>query len=440
MGIRKRKQVAALARPQQKPQPINSAYAAEVRRRAEKLANPVEKQKENGARVRKHQRQQAEQQMAKLRSEAVRARRLAEHIENLSQEAAAYKHKRKRTMTDTTIVDPGHAQRLKRRTDDKPAPSGNQLNFNPVHPSMELPPEQLIRLLGMESKKIRNSRKASHSPKQAAAATPMTVDTQADSTPPPAKPKPQVVRPTNRSIQYERNEPSQVFDNGRSGLLVPSLLVGLVAGIAVSGYLFWYQPADTTVQKTPTPVAVKQPQKPQSKRELVKRTPAPVPNSATKRKMSAQENAAWRAATEAQEERLRATAEQRLVERVSKPQQTTQQAELTTAPATNISPLPAPEPGIAPVNVTPEAQLETAPESGSVMQPDADILPVTPGETTAVMPAPVEATPEPEVAATGKMPDIEPATAAPEATDVEPGAHLPTEADPVLTSVTPADE
>ena len=192
MGIRKRKPVAAAAKPQQQPQPqpqpIDRAFAAEVRRRAEKLAEPVEILMENGAGLHNRQRQQAERLMAELRSEAVRARRLAEHIENLSQETAAYKHKWKHTMTDSTIVDPGHKQRLQRRTDDKLASSGSQLNFNPLHPSMELPPEQLIRLLGMEGKKIRKSRKTRRSPKQAPAATLTTVNDQADATPPPAKP------------------------------------------------------------------------------------------------------------------------------------------------------------------------------------------------------------------------------------------------------------
>ena len=99
MGIRKRKPVAAAAKPQQQPQPIDRAFAAEVRRRAEKLAEPVEILMENGAGLHNRQRQQAERLMAELRSEAVRARRLAEHIENLSQETATYKHKWKHTMT-----------------------------------------------------------------------------------------------------------------------------------------------------------------------------------------------------------------------------------------------------------------------------------------------------------------------------------------------------
>ena len=432
MGIRKRKPVSAAARPQQQPQPIDRAFAAEVRRRAEKLAEPVEILMENGASLR--QRQQAERQMAELRSEAVRARRLAEHIENLSQETAAYKHKWKHTMTDSTIVDPGHKQRLQRRTDDKLASSGSQLNFNPLHPSMELPPEQLIRLLGMESKKIRKSRKTRRSPKQAPAATLATVNDQADATPAPAKPQPQSVRPVDRSIQYEHCEPPQVFDNGRSGLLVPSLLVGVVVGIAISGYLFWYQSEDVAVQNAPAPAVVKKLQKkPLPKSELVKRTPA------TKQKMTAQEKAAWQASVEAREQRLHATAKQRLAERVSQQQQVSRQAELQPAPVSGTSPVPAPAAAIAPVPApaiaplpvsdivlpadttdaieTPEPQESQAPVE--VVQPAADTLPVTPDEATAVEPAPVEEIPTSDNAETEEILDIEPAAASAVA-DIEP--------------------
>ncbi len=508
MGIRKRKPVVTPARAQQQPQPIDSAYAAEVRRRAEELAKPVEKTGENGGQVRSHQRRQAEQQMAKLRSETVRARRLAEHIENLSQEAVAYKHKRKQVMTDMTIVDPGHAQRLRRRTGDKPAPSGSRLNFNPLHPSMELPPEQLIRLLGMESKKIRKSTKARHTPKQTPSATLPPADTQADSTPAPAKAQPQAVHPADCSIQYERCEPPQVFDNGRSGLLVPSLLVGMVAGIAISSYLFWYQPADTAVQKTPVPIVAKPPQKLQPKHQMVKRTPVPIApvapvtpvaqvapvtppaTPAAEQKMSAQENAAWQATIEAQQQRLSATAKKRLAERVSQLQETSQQVELPPAPVSDASPVPVPEPATAPepvigavtpMDMAPEALPETTPEMNSddslpapiqaaiktpdvqepftevnklprrkrtgyqavnggelnpkEIKPDTNTLPVTPGEITEEMPVPVEAIPESNTAATEETPGIEPA-----ATDVEAEASTLTEANPVLMPVAPAVE
>ncbi len=453
MGIRKRKPVVAPARPQQQPQPVASAHAAEVRRRAEKLAEPVENSGKNGVKVRIHQRQQTEQQMAQLRGEAVRARRLAEHIENLSQEAAAYKRKRKHTMTDTAIVDPGHAQRLQRRAADKPAPSGNQLNFNPLHPSMELPPEQLIRLLGMESKKIRNSRKARHTSEQTPAVTLATVDNQAESsTPPSDRPQPQRVRPADRSIQYERCEPPQVFDSGRSGLLVPSLLVGAVAGIAVSGYLFWYQPADTTVLKTPAPVIAKEPQKQQPRRQLVVRTPV------AEQKMNTQEKAAWEARIEARQEHLRAAAEQRLAERVSQQlQQTPQPAESTTAPVNNTPPLPVtvPEPSIAPEPVTdtvtpadipPEAPVQTTTETNpdTLSPPPVPVAVEMPDdalESAAVIPAPVEAMPESDDAAIDEISGSEPAPAASAPTETTaPESSAPTEAEDSLTAATPADE
>ncbi|MDT8386176.1 MAG: hypothetical protein RQ736_01575 [Thiogranum sp.] len=44
------------------------------------------------------------------------------------------------------------------------SPESAQLNFNPIHPSMELPPEQLIRLLGMETKKDRKDQPGNADP------------------------------------------------------------------------------------------------------------------------------------------------------------------------------------------------------------------------------------------------------------------------------------
>lgn len=54
-------------------------------------------------------------------------------------------------------------------------PESAQLNFNPIHPSMELPPEQLIRLLGMETKKDRKA--------QPGSADPLSVDSASDKAP-----------------------------------------------------------------------------------------------------------------------------------------------------------------------------------------------------------------------------------------------------------------
>ena len=74
-----------------------------------------------------------------------------------------------------------------------------------------------------------------------------------------------------------------------------------------------------------------------------------------------------------------------------------------------------------------------------IVQPDTDILPVTPDEPAAVNPTPVESITEPAAAATEEMPDSEPAPAVSEATDIEPEALAPTEMEPPM-PVTPADE
>ncbi|MFQ5643711.1 MAG: hypothetical protein ACE5FQ_08425 [Thiogranum sp.] len=427
--------------------------------------------------ARNRQRQQAERQMAKLRSEAVQARRLAEHIENLSRETATYKHKRKHAMTETTIVDPGHAQRLRRRAQDKPAASGNQMNFNPLHPSMELPPEQLIRLLGMESKKIRKSGKTRRrAARQVTSAEQPPVDTQESSTPDATQVKPamQVPRPADRNIQYERCEAPQVFDNGRSGLLMPALLAGVVVGIAVSGYLFWYQPAGVDIQKTPAPVAASQPQKTQPKRKAVERSATPVAalgtaaKKSTAPKMSVQERAEWQAAVEAREQHLLNAAQQRLAERVSQLQAspaaetnepvveeapvapvmatepaTTAAETVTNAVAPTDTPADAPvqepvqlypetDPAIVDTALVPpaavEATEETAPAS-EAMQADTDKAAATLPEPVIATPAPVETTPESDATESNGTLYDEPDTAASVDAGIEPA---PVEAAPAL--------
>ncbi|MEA3243761.1 MAG: hypothetical protein U9Q19_10065 [Pseudomonadota bacterium] len=69
-------------------------------------------------------------------------------------------------MTESSIFDPGHSQHQKPGIKNKPSAGRGALAFNPLHPSMELPPEQLIRLLGMESKKTRKHMKTRRSSKQ----------------------------------------------------------------------------------------------------------------------------------------------------------------------------------------------------------------------------------------------------------------------------------
>jgi len=468
MGIRERKPAAAQARSRQQPRPVDKAIAAEIRRRAEKLAAAVEIPGNNGVQGRNHQRQQTEQQMAKLRGEAVQARRLAEQIENLSRETAASRHIRKPAMTDTTIVDPGHAKRRQRKTDGKPGPSGNRLNFNPLHPSMELPPEQLIRLLGMESKKIRKSMKKRQAPKQAAAKK-LPTETRKDDDgkegrTPPAKAHPLAVSPVDRSIQYERCEAPQVFSNGYSGLLLPSLVVGVVAGIVVSAYLFWSQPADTEARETPTPATTaKQVPTTESRRQLVKRT-APTTASATKPKMSAQENTKWRAKVNAEEQRLRTAADQRLSERISQIHQPPQPAATQTAPVYDALPVPTAGPAAIPrfadeAVSTVDTRVErpsTEPDPATAGFQDAekesagiedvqlyeDVPSATPGVSTEVMPAPVEMEPQTgrENTTTDKTLNDGFDAAVSAISDVEPEAYSSTETDLLPESVAPTDQ
>ncbi len=151
----------------------------------------------------------------------------------------------------TTMSDPGQAQRMTRRTTDKPSPAGGQLNFNPLHPSMELPPEQLIRLLSLESKTKR--RKKPVRPAAAAASVDEPVKLSLPTTAP-------------ASAERERDIVTAPFDDSRRSLVVPALIAGAVAGIAISAYLFRGGPEDTAPPVAQTAPAVK-----------IKKAPRPLP-------------------------------------------------------------------------------------------------------------------------------------------------------------------
>jgi len=356
MGFRKKQSVT---RPDA-PQPVARKQAEKLQRRASDLADPVDKQTENNssARLRRFQRQQIERQMARLRREAVQARRLAEYVENLSRDAAAQQRKRKPVMTDTNIVDPGHAQRLKRRSEDRPASGGGQMSFNPLHPSMELPPEQLIRLLGMESKKTRKVRKTA-SPAPASAKEHRSKPQQA---PAPAETARLESRP-ERNHQYPDSQPP-MFDNSRRNLLVPALLVGVVAGISVSAYLLMSQPVPVAEQK-PAVVSSVPAKKPQTAAKQANRKPAAGSKAPA---MTIQEQAAWQADIEQENQRLQAAAKQRLAERIRQ-----LEASAAAPPVVeNTASQPAPY-------ATPDTSLETAaPEQQQLsIDPPADNTPDT---------------------------------------------------------------
>ena len=113
-----------------------------------------------------------------------------------------------------------------------------------------------------------------------------------------------------------------VFQEHRNGLLLPAVGVGALTGIVVAAYLFWWQPSSEPAAATQAAVAVKPPVTAQVVPS--KKTPAAGTPSASqaggaliKRKQpDVTDDPKWRAAVKAQEQRVRAAAEERLRERV----------------------------------------------------------------------------------------------------------------------------
>lgn len=357
MGISKKKPGSGPIGPDSNKRPVGRDYVEEVQRRAgqlnEAIENRIKKSLEHQAAEARHR--QIQRHMAHLRSEAVQARRLAEQIDNLSQGTAAVKRKRKHAMTNTSTIDPGHAQRQKRRVSDKSGRGGNSSHFNPLHPSMELPPEQLIRLLGLVDKKDRKKRKAG--PSTTAQPTRPAVQERTEKTdkPPAAVIEPPALetpRPANRSSQATRRRQREhtdaaVFGEQRRGMLLPALGFGAVAGVALSVYLLWGQP---TAQQTPDHSA-------QTSKPVTASKPAPVvrkPATATatnaaKKNPRPADNPKWRAAVQAQEKRLHAAAQQRLNERIQQASQSVA-AEADTAVTRSNTPVEMQRPPIQPAS------------------------------------------------------------------------------------------
>lgn len=317
--------------------------------------------------------------MAQLLSHAVQAQRLTVCIESLSRRAT--KRTRNRKMTESSIFDTNHSQHPQPGMTNKPASARGALAFNPLHPSMELPPEQLIRLLGMESKKTRKHLKIQRSSRKKKS-TP-TIDKQKTSCRSPAEEKPQVAQDSQRAadqqkthhspkqgsqkkavnrqqrpesqqtvrprhpMEYERNEPVG-FDKQRPGWLLTSLVTGLVAGITVSASLFWYQSPPAAKQKAPAPVASSEsenrrtPKQP-PKSQPVKRKTAPasaetVPLAEPAKAALPENDANWQAALKAEQNRLRRAAEQRLTEQLTRMKVNRELADLQAAPAAEHTP------------------------------------------------------------------------------------------------------
>ena len=355
-------------------------------------------------------------------------------------------------MTESSMFDPGHSQHAKPSMKNKPTTARGAPAFNPIHPSMELPPEQLIRLLSMESKKTRKhmktrrssaakkSRPANDEPKilhspEPQKSRPATAEPKIQRSPEPqnslcasdeqdstdsddakksrqvaeeqkthrpANPAPrkktldrheqpeakQVGRPRHH-MEYERNEPA-VFDKQGPGWLPSTLVIGLVAGATISGYLFWDQPSPTAKQKTPAPVVSSEPRdrripQQQTKSQPAKHkaaprskqaaatpiAPAPTPVTAPR----TDNDAKWQAAIKTEQNRLRSAAEQRLAERLVKMivnrESTDLQALQANEPAVSATP-PAADPAFDQAAVSEPAP--TTPESPPTQQLPVDMI------------------------------------------------------------------
>jgi hypothetical protein len=459
MGIRKQIPRPGAVAPDTGGSRATRDYVEEVRRRVAGLGKPVENKTESNSRDDGSGRQQQiQERMARLRAEAVQARRLAEHINTLSQEAT--KRKRKPVMTDTTIVDPEHTHQQNRRTSDKPRAGGRQSSFNPLHPSMELPPEQLIRLLGLEGKKVRKKNKPVRAKAPAGAVSRPAASMPAAEIPPVPEPLAPMRAETSVARRAPRKQRARqdlsAFPERRTGLLLPALGIGVLAGLAVTAYLFWWQPAPAG-----TPAArsagTRESVAP-AKALPVKRT-QPSPVSAPARQVTepvkpTQPELAtdpkWRTALTAREQQLRAAAEQRLNQRIQEAQRSAQQPEANTVviPAAVVdrtegspdgmgteSAIPAQNPAPAPEIRHAEA-LEASPEvAAEAADPAAAQAPAnltSPAPFAGTDPVPV---PDNSITAPAPARDVEPAPDA----SATPESNAGTEGVPVTPAIEPGE-
>jgi len=294
--------------------PASRRHADEARRKAQHYTDLAEQpgQQKNDRRKATQQREQAEREMAALRAKTVQARRLAGQIENLHQQPIPAK--RKGRIMSTTIADPGQAQRMARRTSDTPSPAGGQLNFNPLHPSMELPPEQLIRLLGLEHKTKRRKKKTKKT-----RAVNARINHETEDTPASESVKLSLPETTPACAERERDMVAAPFGDSQKRLIVPALIVGAVAGIAISAYLFWGSSEDIApVAKQSAPAAeIKKAVRPLPKPVKPVPAAAPAATPATRQGLIQRDKVVPQFKIEAEEKRLRIEAEQRYSERVT---------------------------------------------------------------------------------------------------------------------------
>jgi hypothetical protein len=254
-----------------------------------------------------------------------------------------------------------------------------RVGFNPRHPSMELPPEHLVRLLNPDTRRqqlseARQSHQRVSVPSQPAARQPRQ-RSPAPSGPGEPRPRPRAHAPSRRqppqsrqrlsapshpkagrrppapippSIRAERShaEAARAAHRKRHrSLLLPAVGLGLLLGLVASGYLFLYKgvPVGTHTGSTPrssTPTAQKQTEKVLDAGRALRT--AQMPSNLTVHKHSEDQPASgaaarqaamvapslakpvpsarspeWQAALEAERLRLRDEAEKRFAKRLA---------------------------------------------------------------------------------------------------------------------------
>lgn len=314
MGIWKKQQPANSPVTQQPARPASRQLADDVRSKAQRYTNITEQtgDQSNDQCKAIRQREQAEREMAALRAEALQARRLATRIENLHQPTQV---QRKGRIMDSTIADPGQAQRMARRNTDSPSPAGGKLNFNPLHPSMELPPEQLIRLLGLENKTKRRKKR----PESVAARERKNHSAGANTANTSAKLSLPKIPPV--SAERERDTVQPPFEDSHRGLLAPSLVAGAIAGIVISAYLFWSSPDNVVPPATQTaPVSkIEKSARPLPETTKVAPPPTVAPVETARQGSINRAKVVPQAEIDSEEKRLHSEAEQRFAERLAEP-------------------------------------------------------------------------------------------------------------------------
>jgi len=433
MGIRKQIPRPDAAAPDTSGSRTTRDYVEEVRRRVAGLGKPVENKTENNWRDEGDKRQQQiQERMARLRAEAVQARRLAEHINTLSQEAT--KRKRKPVMTDTTIVDPEHTHQQNRRTSDKPRAGGRQSSFNPLHPSMELPPEQLIRLLGLEGKKVRKKNKTIRAKAPAGHVSRPAAGMPAAEIPPVPEPLAPMRAETSVARRAPRKQRARqdlsAFPERRTGLLLPALGIGVLAGLAVTAYLFWWQPAPASTPATRSAGTRESVAAPPRVLPVKRTQPSPVSaparhvtEPAKPRQQELATDPKWRTALTAREQQLRAAAEQRLNQRIQEAQRSAPQPEANTAvaPAAVVDRTEGSPDSMGTESAIPAQQPALTPEIRHAEAPEASPAVAAEAADTAAAQAPANLTSPAPFAGTGPVPVSDNSATAPApARDVEP--------------------